>query len=164
MQEAEGGVGKPHRTVGAVPRGDRVGGAPGFLRPGRRPLGGETGDARGEVPLPLLAEHGHHVAVRGDAVGVEDLRQPGNRGEPGHVTEALLGKGPGKGVDRFSDLLDLLGVHGPWPQRDVVGRGAAPAYWSITSSSALRQAEQNGTSFLENMMQSTSARYAPFDS
>ena len=52
----------------------------------------------------------------------------------------------------------LVRVHARSPQREGAGRGAGPAYWSITSSSALRQALQNGTSFRENMMQSTSER------
>ena len=36
-----------------------------------------------------------------------------------------------------------------------------PAYWSSTWSSALRQPQQNGTSFRENMMQSTCGAVGP---
>ena len=158
VQEGERRVGEPHGAVGTVSPRRRIGGTPGLLgRRGRR-LGGEAGDARGQVPLPLLAEHGHRVAVRGEAVGIEDGREPGLGGEAGHVPEPFLGERPGKGVDDLADLLDLLGVHGPWPQGLVAGRGAAAEYWSITSSSVLRHAGQKGTSFRENMMQSMPER------
>ena len=71
-----------------------------------RPLGGEPGHARGEVPLPRLAQHGHGVAVGGEAVGVEDGGEPGARREPGHVAEALLGERAEEGVELPPDLLD----------------------------------------------------------
>ena len=158
VQGRERGVGEPHRTVRAVPvaiasavRQDSsdAAAARSAARPATRPA---------SSGCPLLAEHGHHVAVRGEAVGVEDRRQPGRRGEPGHVPEALLREVPGEGVDLGADLLDLAAVHGARHQRAGAGGVPGAAYSSITSSSALRQAEQNGTSFRENMMQSTSDR------
>jgi hypothetical protein len=112
VKERKRGVGDPHRAVGSGAGRGRVGGAPGLLLRRGRPLGGERGDACGQVPVPFFAQLGDGLPIGGAAVGVEDGRDGRLPIEACDVAEALLGERAGEGVDAFAKLLELPVVHG----------------------------------------------------